>query len=72
MNARHPTLIDILRPRHFAGNAARAKVTRTILQPEVDEFEQKLAAGDGTSAAKRSARPTRRTTTTESALQRAA
>jgi hypothetical protein len=56
MNGRQPTLIDILQPRHFAANPARTKVTRTIVQPEIDEFEKNLAKGAGTGGGKSLAR----------------
>lgn len=59
MTVRQPTLIDILQPRRFAAHPARTKVTRTIVQPEIDEFERSLAkAGNGgkSPAAARSAR----------------
>jgi hypothetical protein len=70
MNARHPTLIDILQPPRFAANPARAKATRTILQPEVDEFEKNLAAEGGAGAAKSPARSSGRRGT-EPAVQHA-
>jgi len=40
MNTRHPTLIEILQPRSVPANPKRTAVTRTILQPEIDEFER--------------------------------
>ena len=40
MNTRQPTLIEILQPRQVPANPKRAAVTRTILQPELDEFER--------------------------------
>lgn len=40
MTKKGPTLIDVLQPRHFETNPARAKVTRTIRQPETDELER--------------------------------
>lgn len=33
-----PTLLEILRPTRFPGNATRAKVTRTVVQPDIDKF----------------------------------
>jgi len=71
MNARHPTLIEILQPRRYDANPARAKVTRTILQPEIDEFEKNLAATDGAGAAKSPAR-SQGHRSTQPALQHAA
>jgi hypothetical protein len=40
MNHRRLTLIDVLQPQAFGVTPERARVTRTILQPEVDAFEQ--------------------------------
>jgi hypothetical protein len=40
MNTRQPTLIEILQPRQVPANPKRTAVTRTILQPELDEFER--------------------------------
>lgn len=40
MNRTRLTLIDILQPRRYQGNPERSRVTRTILQPEIDAFEQ--------------------------------
>jgi hypothetical protein len=40
MNTRHPTLIEILQPRPVPAHPKRTAVTRTIVQPEIDEFEQ--------------------------------
>ena len=40
MNTRQPTLIEVLQPRKVTANPKRTAVTRTILQPEVDEFER--------------------------------
>lgn len=39
MNRRRLTLIEVLQPRAFGATPERARVTRTILQPEVDAFE---------------------------------
>ena len=41
MMSRQPTLIEVLEPPRFKANAARAKVTRTIRQPDMDEFERR-------------------------------
>lgn len=43
MNRRRLTLIEVLEPRRFQGTPERSRVTRTILQPEVDAFEQREA-----------------------------
>lgn len=44
MKCRQPTMIDVLQPRRVKANAARTKVTRTIRQPELDEFERRAVA----------------------------
>lgn len=38
------SLIEVLQPRAFCNTPERARVTRTIVQPEVDAFEQMEAA----------------------------
>ena len=43
MNKRQPSLISILQPPRFETNELRARVTRTVLQPEIDKFEQREA-----------------------------
>lgn len=43
MNRRRLTLIEILQPRSFQITPERSRVTRTIVQPEVDTFEQQEA-----------------------------
>ena len=40
MNKHQPTMMDVLCPQYFQANALRERVTRTILQPEIDKFEQ--------------------------------
>lgn len=40
MNRSRLTLIDVLQPRSYATTPERSRVTRTIVQPEVDSFEQ--------------------------------
>ena len=40
MNARQPSLIEVLYPRSFPSDPRRTKATRTVLQPEIDRFEQ--------------------------------
>jgi hypothetical protein len=46
------TLIDVLQPKSFRITPERARVTRTIVQPEIDAFEQMEAqvANKGKSA----------------------
>ena len=44
MNSRLPSLSEVLYPRCFPSNPKRAEATRTILQPEIDRFEQEEAA----------------------------
>lgn len=41
MNYRRLTLIEVLQPQCFQATPERARVTRTIVQPEIDIFEQK-------------------------------
>ena len=43
MNRRQLTLIEVLQPRSFQITPERSRVTRTIVQPEVDAFEQQEA-----------------------------
>ncbi len=43
MNRRQMTLIEVLQPRSFQITPERSRVTRTIVQPEVDAFEQQEA-----------------------------
>lgn len=43
MNHRRLTLIEVLQPRSFQITPERSRVTRTIVQPEIDAFEQKEA-----------------------------
>lgn len=43
MNRSQLTLIDVLQPRRFQGTPERTRVTRTIVQPEVDTFEEQEA-----------------------------
>lgn len=40
MNRRRLTLIEVLEPQCFKTNPERSRVTRTIVQPEIDAFEQ--------------------------------
>ena len=53
MNSRSLSLIEVLQPRAFQVTPERARVTRTIMQPELDTFElleAAQAAGKGKSA----------------------
>lgn len=43
MNRRPLSLIEVLQPRRFQGTPERSRVTRTIVQPEIDAFEQREA-----------------------------
>ncbi len=43
MNRTRLTLIDVLQPRRFQGTPERSRVTRTIVQPEIDAFEEQEA-----------------------------
>lgn len=43
MNRRRLTLIEVLQPHRFQGTPERSRVTRTIVQPEVDAFEEQEA-----------------------------
>lgn len=43
MTRRHVTLIEVLQPPSFCSTPERSRVTRTIVQPEVDAFEQQEA-----------------------------
>jgi hypothetical protein len=43
MNSRRLTLIEVLQPQCFSATPERSRVTRTILQPEIDAFEQREA-----------------------------
>jgi hypothetical protein len=40
MNRRSISLIEVLQPRAFQATPERARATRTIMQPEIDSFEQ--------------------------------
>lgn len=40
MNRSRLTLIDVLQPRSYSTTPERSRVTRTIVQPEIDSFEQ--------------------------------
>ncbi|MEW6164023.1 MAG: hypothetical protein AB1642_03075 [Pseudomonadota bacterium] len=52
MNRRRISLIEVLQPQSFQATPERMRVTRTIVQPEIDAFEQTeaQAAGKGKSA----------------------
>ncbi|NWG30518.1 MAG: hypothetical protein HXY29_03360 [Rhodocyclaceae bacterium] len=43
MNRTRISLIDVLQPRQFKITPERSKVTRTIIQPEIDAFEEQEA-----------------------------
>ncbi|MDI6748567.1 MAG: hypothetical protein QMD73_00130 [Rhodocyclaceae bacterium] len=43
MNRTRISLIDVLQPRQFKVTPERSKVTRTIIQPEIDAFEEQEA-----------------------------
>ncbi|MDP3036353.1 MAG: hypothetical protein Q8N07_01370 [Rhodocyclaceae bacterium] len=57
MNRRRLTLIEVLQPQCFKTTPERSRVTRTIVQPEIDSFEQMEAQASATekSAAERRA-----------------
>lgn len=57
MNRRPLTLIEVLQPRSFKATPERARVTRTVVQPEIDSFELLEAQGG---AAQKSALAARR------------
>lgn len=57
MNHRSATLMEVLNPRRFRRNARRDQVTRTVIQPEVDRFEQAQDDGNATAACSGVARP---------------
>ncbi|MDP1605555.1 MAG: hypothetical protein Q8L93_02750 [Rhodocyclaceae bacterium] len=40
MNTRRLTLIEVLQPQCFKTTPERSRVTRTVVQPEIDSFEQ--------------------------------
>jgi len=48
MNRRRLTLIEVLQPQCFKTTPERSRVTRTIVQPEIDAFEQMEAKTGGT------------------------
>jgi len=64
MNHRRLTLIEVLQPQAFGITPERARVTRTILQPEVDAFEQMEAQ---TAAQEKSALAGRQTASAQQA-----
>lgn len=43
MNRKGLSLIEVLQPRRFQGTPERSRVTRTIVQPEIDSFEEQEA-----------------------------
>lgn len=62
MNHRRLTLIDVLQPQAFGVTPERARVTRTILQPEVDAFEQMEAQNAAHSTIREKSAPAGRQT----------
>lgn len=64
MNRRQLTLIEVLQPQCFNNTPERSRVTRTIVQPEIDLFEQMEAQAN---AAEKSA-PRERSSETIAAL----
>lgn len=60
MNRRRLTLIEVLQPQCFKTTPERSRVTRTIVQPEIDSFEQmeaQASALDKSATAERRADP---------------
>lgn len=52
MNRRRLTLIEVLQPKSFQATPERARVTRTIVQPEIDMFElEEAGIGNGEKSA---------------------
>ncbi len=47
MNRRRLTLIEVLEPQSFKATPERSRVTRTIVQPEIDTFEETEAKTGG-------------------------
>lgn len=58
MKIRPLSLIEVLQPRAFGNTPERARVTRTIVQPEVDAFEQMEAGSLQDKSALDGRRPT--------------
>ncbi|MDI6745792.1 MAG: hypothetical protein QMD17_01485 [Rhodocyclaceae bacterium] len=52
MNRRRLTLIEVLQPQSFNNTPERSRVTRTIVQPEIDTFEQMEAQANANTVAK--------------------
>jgi len=48
MNRRRLTLIEVLEPQSFKATPERSRVTRTIVQPEIDSFKEMEAKTGGT------------------------
>jgi hypothetical protein len=64
MNRRRLTLIEVLQPQCFQTTPERSRVTRTIVQPEIDSFEQTEAQSEALAgAAEKSALAGRRSGT---------
>jgi hypothetical protein len=47
MNRRRLTLIEVLQPQSFKTTPERSRVTRTIVQPEIDTFEERESKTGG-------------------------
>jgi hypothetical protein len=58
MKIRPLSLIEVLQPRAFCNTPERARVTRTIVQPEIDAFEQMEAGSPQGKSALGGRRPT--------------
>ncbi len=43
MYGRRLTLIEVLQPQSFRSTPERSRVTRTILQPDIDAFDEREA-----------------------------
>lgn len=57
MKIRPLSLIEVLQPRAFGNTPERTRVTRTIVQPEIDAFEQMEATGNQGKSALAGRRP---------------
>lgn len=51
---RRPGLMEVLTPQSFPADPKRSAVTRCIVQPETDAFEEAESAGAGEPGTKRS------------------
>lgn len=57
MKIRPLSLIEVLQPQAFCNTPERARVTRTIVQPEIDAFEEMEAGGNPGKSALAGRRP---------------